>query len=117
MREYAMADTASLALLLAAGIMEVGFATSLKMTSGFSAVLPTVAAVVFGLGSFVFLGLALKTLPVGATYAAWTGFGMAGTALVGVLVFGEKMTWQTAVGMLLIVAGVVLVNLARGSQA
>lgn len=110
-------DTTSLALLLAAGVMEVGFATSLKMANGFSNALPTVATLVFGAASLFLLGLALKTLPVGATYAAWTGFGMAGTALVGVLVFGEKMTWQTAVGMLLIVAGVVLVNWTRGVSA
>ena len=111
-----MAETAGLALLLAAGVMEVGFATSLKMANGFTNALPTVATIIFGTASLMCLGLALKTLPVGATYAAWTGFGMAGTALVGVLVFGEKMTWQTAVGMLLIVAGVVMVNLVRGTQ-
>jgi len=110
-------DTTSLALLLAAGVMEVGFATTLKMANGFTNPLPSVATLVFGAASLVFLGFALKTLPVGATYSAWTGFGMAGTALVGVLVFGEKMTWQTAVGMLLIVAGVVMVNLVRGSHA
>lgn len=112
-----MADTASIMFLLIAGLMEIGFAVSLKMTSGFSNALPTVAAVTFGLASFIFLGLALKSLPVGITYASWTGIGMAGTALVGVLVFDERMTWQAAIGMLLIVAGVVMVNLFRGGAA
>lgn len=109
-------DWTSMGLLILAGFMEVGFASSLKMADGFSRIAPSAVAVACGMGSFIFLGLALKTLPVGATYAMWTGFGMAGTALVGVLVFGDKMSWQTAVGMLLIAAGVAILNLAQTSH-
>ena len=75
--------------LLIAGLFEVGWAIGLKYTEGFSRLWPslaTIAAMVISLG---FLGLALKTLPVGTAYAVWTGVGAVGTAILGIYLFAE----------------------------
>ena len=103
-------------LLLTAGAMEICFVTSLKLTNGFSTPVAIVATMAFGGASFFLLGLALKSLPVGVAYAVWTGIGMAGAALIGALVFDDKTTWQAVVGILLILAGAVLLSLMRGPQ-
>jgi quaternary ammonium compound-resistance protein SugE len=79
-------------LLVVAGLLEIGFALSLKASDGFTRLVPTVLFVVFAIASLVLLNIALKDLPVGTAYAVWTGIGAAGTALVGVLVLGDPAT-------------------------
>jgi quaternary ammonium compound-resistance protein SugE len=92
--------------LFLAGIAEIGWAIGLKYTHGFSRPLPTVftaAAMAVSLG---LLGLALRTLPVGTAYAVWTGIGAAGTALLGIVLFGEAAGALRLLCIGLIVAGV-----------
>lgn len=94
-------------ILIIAGLFEVGWAVGLKYTEGFTRPLPTlltVAAMVISLG---LLGLALKTLPVGTAYAVWVGVGAAGTAVAGMLLFGEAMTVARLVSLLLLLAGII----------
>jgi quaternary ammonium compound-resistance protein SugE len=79
-------------LLVVAGLLEIGFALSLKASDGFTRLVPTVLFVVFAIASLVLLNIALKDLPVGTAYAVWTGIGAAGTALVGMLVLGDPAT-------------------------
>ena len=95
------------AYLLVAGLFEVGWAIGLKYTDGFSRPVPsllTIASMVVSLG---LLGLALKTLPVGTAYAIWTGIGALGTAILGIVLFGEPATILRLACLGLIVGGIV----------
>ena len=82
--------------LLIAGMFEMGFTTSLKLTAGFTKVIPTVFFCVFSMLSFWFLNKAIETIPLGIAYAVWTGIGAAGTVLIGTLFFNDQLNmWQT----------------------
>jgi quaternary ammonium compound-resistance protein SugE len=95
------------AYLFVAGLFEVSWAVGLKYTQGFSRLAPslvTVAGMALSLG---FLGLALKTLPIGTAYAVWTGIGAVGTATLGIYLFGEPATALRLACIALIVSGIV----------
>jgi len=94
-------------MLFLAGLLEVGWAIGLKYTEGFTRPLPTLATAAALLASLGLLGLALRTLPLGTAYAVWTGIGASGTALLGVLLFGESADLPRLACIGLIVAGVV----------
>jgi len=94
-------------LLIAAGVFETGFAVMLKLSDGFTKILPIVLFCVFALASFGLLNLALKDLPVGTAYAVWTGIGAAGTATVGILALGEPATALRIACISLIVIGAI----------
>ena len=99
-------------LLLLAGLLEVGWAIGLKYTEGFTKLWPsvgTIAAMVVSLG---LLGAAMKSLPVGTSYAVWVGVGAVGTALLGIVLLGEPATAGRLVSLGLIVAGIVGLKLA-----
>ncbi len=93
--------------LVLAGLSEVGWAVGLKYTEGFTKLWPSVATVAMMIVSFVLLGQALKTLPIGSAYAIWTGIGAVGTAIVGMLVFGEPRDAMRLTCLGLIVTGIV----------
>ena len=93
--------------LVVAGLLEVGWAIGLKHTQGFSRVWPSVMTVSAMIASFVLLAQALKTIPVGTGYAAWTGIGAAGTAIIGMAFLGESREALRILCIVLIVAGVV----------
>jgi quaternary ammonium compound-resistance protein SugE len=95
-----------------AGICEIGFAVSLKLSHGFSRLWPTVVFCFFGAASLILVSLAMKSLPVGTVYAVWTGIGAAGTAVVGMLWLHDPATVVRIVSLMLIVGGVVGLNLA-----
>ena len=93
-------------MLLLAGLLEVGWATAMKLSDGFTKLLPTVVTAVGYLLSAVFLALALNKLPLGTAYAMWTGFGIIGTSLLGVLLFRETLSIPQLVCILVIAAGI-----------
>ena len=78
----------------------------MKYTEGFTRPVASVVTIVFMLGSFFLLSLAMKHLPVGTAYAVWTGIGAVGTAIVGMWLFGEPRTVLRVLCLLLIVGGV-----------
>lgn len=101
-------------LLLVAGLLEVGWAIGLKYTEGFTRPWPsvlTIAAMVLSVG---LLGVAMKNLPVGTSYAVWVGVGAVGTAILGMVLFGEPASLGRLVSLGLIVAGIVGLKLASG---
>ena len=100
--------------LFVAGLLEVAFATLLKLSDGFSRLWPTLGFVVAAVGSFALLSWAVRDLPVGTAYAVWTGIGAVGTALLGMILFGEPVTPGRITAIALIVGGVVLLNLEGG---
>ncbi|HEY0522491.1 MAG TPA: quaternary ammonium compound efflux SMR transporter SugE [Stellaceae bacterium] len=75
--------------LAAAGLLEVGWAIGLKYTEGFTKLLPSVLTGAAMVGSMLLLSLAVRTLPIGTAYAVWVGIGAFGTALLGIVLFGE----------------------------
>ena len=93
--------------LLIAGILEILWAISMKYAEGFTKLWPTVTTAVAMLLSLLLLSQALKTLPVGTGYAVWTGIGAAGTAILGILLFGESREIGRLACIVLIVAGIV----------
>ena len=98
-------------LFLAIAIVSETIATSaLKSSEGFSRLLPSILVVVGYAVAFYFLSLTLRTIPVGIAYAVWSGVGIVLIALVGWLVFGQKLDTPALLGMGLIVAGVVVMN-------
>jgi quaternary ammonium compound-resistance protein SugE len=94
-------------LLLIAGLLEVGWAVGLKYTEGFSRLVPSVLTLVSMAASVGMLGLALKTLPMGTAYAVWTGIGAVGTAILGIVLFGDPAGIARIACIGLIVAGIV----------
>jgi len=93
-------------ILFAAGLLEVVWAIGLKYTEGFSRLLPSILTLASMAGSIILLGMALRTLPIGTAYAVWTGIGAVGTALLGIVLFGEPATALRLACILLIVAGI-----------
>lgn len=92
--------------LVAAGLLEIGWAMTMKYSQGFTRLVPSVLTVVLIMASLSLLSLALKTLPIGLAYAVWTGIGTVGVALVGILVFAEPASAARLGCMGLIIAGV-----------
>lgn len=93
--------------VVVAGLLEVGFAISMKESNGFSRPLPTVLFVVFAILSLAVLNLGLRDLPVGSAYAVWTGIGATGTLLVGMLFLHEPATVLRVSFVALIITGII----------
>ena len=104
-------------ILFFAGLLEIGWAIGLKYTEGFTRLWPSVATAGAMVGSVVLLGLAMKQLPVGTAYAVWTGIGAVGTAILGIVLFGESASWPRLACLALIVAGVIGLKLASPAAA
>lgn len=101
-------------ILFMAGVLEIGWAIGLKYTDGFTKFWPTVGTVFSLVASFLLLGLAIKTLPVGTAYAVWVGIGAVGTAVLGIVLFNESTEVLKMVSLGLICAGIVGLKLAHG---
>lgn len=99
-------------LLVVAGLLEVGWAIGLKYTEGFTRFWPSTFTLLAMLASVLLLGVAMKSLPVGTSYAVWVGVGAVGTALLGIALFGEPASVGRLVSLALIVAGIVGLKLA-----
>lgn len=97
--------------LLIAIVSEVIGSTGLKASQGFTKLLPSAVVVIGYASAFYFLSLALKTVPLNTAYAVWSGLGTALIALLGVVFLRESVNLPMAVGILLIIAGVVVLNL------
>ena len=93
-------------VLLLAGLFEIGWAVGLKYTEGFTRLWPTVGTAVSLILSMGLLGVAVRTLPLGTAYAVWTGIGAVGTAVLGIVLFGEPATAARIGCLTLIVAGI-----------
>jgi quaternary ammonium compound-resistance protein SugE len=92
-------------LVTVAGLCEVGWAIGLKYTAGFTRLGPSAATLLTMTLSVILLGLATKSLPIGTAYAVWVGIGSAGTAILGMILFGESTHWPRLACLGLIVIG------------
>jgi len=97
-------------ILFLAILSEVIATTSLKFSEGFTRLVPSVVVVIgYGL-SFYLLSVALKAMPLGVAYAIWSGVGLILTVIAGMVLFRETLDWARVVGILLIIAGIVFIN-------
>ncbi|EZP38378.1 DMT family transporter [Janthinobacterium lividum] len=99
-------------LLLIAGMFEVVWAYSMKLSEGFTKLAPSVLTIVMMIASFGLLSLAMRTLPLGTAYTIWTGIGAVGAFIVGIVFLGEQVNILRVCAAVLIVCGIVLMKLS-----
>jgi quaternary ammonium compound-resistance protein SugE len=99
-------------LLVLAGLFEIGWAIGLKYTEGFTRLWPSVGTIAAMIVSLGLLGVAMKSLPVGTSYAVWVGVGAVGTAILGIVLLGESANPGRLVSLGLIVAGIIGLKLS-----
>ena len=104
-------------LLLLAIAAEVVGTSCLKLSDGFSRLGPSVVVVLAYITSMLLLSQVVKSIPLGITYAMWSGIGIIAIVLVGLLVYRQTPTTMQLFGMALITAGVVIVNLSGYGKA
>lgn len=102
-------------LLLAAGLLEVGWAVGLKYTQGFTRFWPSAWTLAAMAASVLLLAVAMKSLPVGTSYAVWVGVGAVGTAIAGIVLFAEPASAGRLASLALIVAGIVGLKLTTAA--
>ena len=96
-------------------VCEVAATSALKASAGFTRLWPSVIVTIGYMTAFYFLSLTLKTVPVGVAYAIWSGLGVVLVALLSWWLFGQKLDLAALLGMGLIVAGVLVMNLFSSS--
>lgn len=102
--------------LILAILFEVAGTTCMKLSAGFSKLIPSILLFLFYAGSFVAVTFALKEIDVSIAYAVWSGLGTALITLVGIFFFRESVTLLKIVSILLIIIGVMGLNLAGARQ-
>ncbi len=96
-------------------IAEVAGTAALKSSEGFTNLLPSIVVVLGYSTAFYFLSLVLKTIPVGIAYAIWSGAGIVLISVVGLAIFGQRLDIPAVIGLGLIVAGIVIMNVFSSS--
>ncbi|MEH6378099.1 multidrug efflux SMR transporter [Streptomyces sp. KLMMK] len=102
--------------LAGAILAEIMATTAMKLSDGFSKLWPSVGTVAGYLVAFALLAQTLKTMNVGTAYAIWSGAGTAVVAVIGMLFLGEAVNAARIGGVLLVIAGVVVLNLGGASH-
>lgn len=93
--------------IIAAGVFEIGFTSFLKLSEGFSKPWPSLAFLFFGAISFYLLTLGMKNIPLGSAYAVWTGIGAFGTAIMGMVFFGDPVTAWRIFFLLMLIGSII----------
>ena len=98
------------AILLVAIFCEVAGTMLLPVSNNFTKIVPTVSLALFYLTSFYLMTFVMDKIPIAIVYATWSGLGVFTIAILGYFFFKQSITWQAIIGLMLIVAGVFLVN-------
>ena len=99
-------------MLVVAGILEVVWAYSMKLSEGFTRPVPALVTLVAMVASFALLSFSMRTLPLGTAYTIWTGIGAIGAFVVGIVWLGEAITPMRVAAALMIVGGLVMMKLS-----
>ena len=94
-------------ILFIAGFFETAWAISMKYSDGFTKLYPSILTIITMAISVFLLSISLKTLPVGTAYAVWTGIGAVGTAILGIILFGESKELIRIGFIFLIIVGII----------
>jgi small multidrug resistance pump len=98
-------------ILFLAILSEVIATTALKLSDGFTKIVPSVIVVIgYGL-SFYLLSISLKVIPIGLAYAIWSGVGIVLTVIIGMILWRESLDWARVTGIMLIILGILVINL------
>ena len=98
--------------LVAAGLLEIAWAFSMKKSAGFTLLVPSAITFVTMAASFALLAFAMRSLPLGTAYTVWTGIGALGAFVVGVAVLGEPLSLLRLAAAGCILAGIVMMKLS-----
>lgn len=98
--------------LVLAGLLEVVWAYTMKLSQGFSKPLPTAITLMAMIASFALLSISMKTLPLGTAYTIWTGIGATGAFVVGIIVLGESANPTRILAAILILTGLIMMKLS-----
>ena len=101
-------------ILIAAGLLEIVWATALKQSDGFTRLWPSIIGVGAACVSFVLLAVALRHLPAGTGYAVWVGIGAVGVSIAGITAFGEAVSAARVLCLSIIVVGIVGLRIVEG---
>jgi quaternary ammonium compound-resistance protein SugE len=107
MSRYVPSIAAAWTLIVVSGAFEIVFSVLLKESDGFTRPVPTATGIAAALLSIWVMTIALRTLPLGPSYAVWAGIGTLGTAIAAMILYSESMTLLKGTFMLLIVVGIV----------
>lgn len=99
-------------ILIVAGMLEVVWAYTMKLSHGFTRLGPSVVTLAAMIASFALLAHAMRTLPLGTAYTIWTGIGAVGAFLVGIIFLNEPTNLLRLLAAVLIVSGLVLMKVA-----
>jgi quaternary ammonium compound-resistance protein SugE len=102
-------------LLFVAGLLEVVWAFTMKLSHGFTRPAATIITLLAMLASFGLLSVSMRSLPLGTAYTVWTGIGAVGAFVIGVVVLNEPVTAARLVAAMLIVAGIVLMKVSTAA--
>lgn len=95
------------AYLVIAGLLEVAWASAMKYSEGFTRFWPSAATILLMVVSFALLSQSMKFLPLGTAYGIWTGIGAVGSAVVGIIVFGESRDAVRIFCIILVLSGII----------
>ena len=99
-------------ILILAGFFEVIWAYSMKLSEGFTRLVPSVVTIIFMLLSVILLSISMRTLPLGTAYTVWTGIGAIGSFVLGIFLLHELVSAMRMLAAVLIVSGLVLMKLS-----
>ncbi len=99
-------------ILLLAGLLEIVWAVGLKYTAGFTKPIPSLVTIGAMVASFLLLGQALRSLPLGIAYSIWVGIGVVGTVIFGAWLFNESLSLLKVCSILLILLGIIGLKLS-----
>ena len=100
--------------LILAGVFEIFWSTCMKFSNGFTVFKYSVLTISGMIISFLFLSQAIKTLPLGTTYAIWTGIGALGAVIIGIILFKESFSWQKIFFSFLLLSGIIGLKFTSG---
>ena len=112
-----MGNTTAYIILLVAVVLGTASNGFAKGAQGFTLLIPSILTAITIVGCMYTLSLVMKTIPVGITYASFAGLCIIATSIVGVIKFNQIPNLYTMVGLVLIIAGVLMVNLVGGSNS
>ena len=104
------------AFLVGAVLFEVCGTMLLPATKNFTKILPTSALAIFYLTAFYLLTFVVNKLPIAIVYATWSGLGIFTIAILGYIIFKQTLSWQSILGLFLIIVGITLVNIYSGKS-
>lgn len=103
--------------LLMAIVFEIVATSSLKMSEQFTKLIPSIVTVLCYIATFYCLSLTLRTLPVGIAYALWSAIGIVFITVIGIFAFKQIPDLPAIIGLVLIIAGVVIINVWSKTSA